>query len=231
MTNYSMYFLLQELRKQSRCKDKQVACIITDMKDNILSVGVNKVNACSSCGETGSKQGCDVVHAEVVAVCNLSKDQMEVKKRAYVSLYPCENCQVGLDNFVEEIIVFGTKHKNCVIDENKIKLVPNLVGELHKINGEQKQLAVITSELAELSIVVQDYFYRRHEREVSVADVLDEIIDVHLMTSILIDIIGKNYDAQVMPKLIEGERQKLTKVASALSDGRIKPGSPYSKSF
>ena len=229
MTNYRMYFLLQELRKQSKCLDKQVACILTDIDDNIISVGVNKVIYCNDCTSTGSKEGCSVIHAEEVAAQNVSDLKVNSIKRAYVSLFPCENCQRILNSYVDEIIVFGEQHKQRVIPASKIKLVPNLIRKLHEMNGEQKQLSVIISELSELIKAITDYFYRRHERDIEVKDLLDEVIDVRLMSSVLMDLLEVNHSVDVIPMINDLESDKLGKVKKALLDGRIKRGSPYSK--
>ncbi len=232
MHNYKMFFLLEELKKQSKCLDKQVACIITDSQDNILSVGYNKVFNCGGCTIDGDKQECEVTHAELIAVENLrSKHLHELQNiKAYLSLYPCPNCQRKLDQVADEIIVFGDKHKECIIDEKKITLVPNLLRELPKINGEEKQLMVIVGEYAEAITKISDFFFRSHEREdESLLKLLDEVFDVRLMTGVFLEIIQTRYDKGVHGKLLQLEEAKLNKCASAIKSGRIKPGSPYSK--
>lgn len=233
MDNYKMFFLLNELKNQSRCKDKQVACVITDIDgEEIVSVGVNNVLSCADCTNPNrcTADVCCVIHAEAMAIQNLNKDT-QGPLRAYVSLYPCASCQKTLDPFVDEIIVFGKQHKDCVINPAKIKLVPNLAEDLLNANGEQKQLAVIISELAEEVKAIADYFYRSGERGTHIEELLDEVVDVKLMNTVLLQLIKDNYDNTVYSKLRVIEDKKLGVVSHALSSGKIKNGSPYDKSL
>lgn len=228
---YKMYTQLNSLRRLSACADKQVACIITDRWDNILSVGINEVHNCVQCHITGSKVGCQVTHAEVAALAKLSPMYLDDARIAYVSLFPCPDCQRHLEHIVDKIVVFGNQHKELVIPKEKIELVPNLALDLWKVNGEQKQLSVIISELAELIKAITDYFYRRQERGTKVEELVDEVIDVEMMIDVLLSILADNYDKEVIFKLSKGKDEKLGKIRSRLQDGTIKRGSPYSNSF
>lgn len=225
--NYAMYFLLSELRRQSVCQDKQVACVITDKEDNILSVGVNTVNECKKCDVGNTNAICDTIHAEEAAIQNLAKHNESFAYRAYISLYPCPVCQRRLDNYVKEIVVFNKQHKPLVIDKEKIIEVGDLAAELSKINGSQKQVSVITGELAELITSMADYFYRRHEREIDVSDILFEIIDVELMIQCLVAILkenGNDYELSIYNLL---KSEKLHRIADKLQSGAIRGGSPF----
>jgi len=228
--NYAMYSLLNELKRQSLCRDKQVACIITDKEDKILSVGINQVINCKRCGIGLATANCESIHAEIVAVKAVNDDIITKCHRAYVSLYPCPNCQRELDRYVEEIIVFNKKHKECVIDENKIKVVGDLAMDLVEVNGKQKQLAVISGELGELITVISDYFYRRHERIITPISLMSEIADTELMIQCLLNILTKDVDSALIDynTLKQG---KLRRVVDKLHSGAIKTGSPFDKSF
>jgi deoxycytidylate deaminase len=229
---YKFFFLLEELKKQAKCLDKQVACIITDAYDNILSIGVNEVVHCGGCTKEGSKATCAVRHAERVAIDNLHPNNIceDETLKAYLSLYPCEKCQTALSHIVSEIYVYGGQHKKKVI-ATPIMCLPNLSLDLPAINGEQKQLAIIQGEQAELVTAISDFFYREHEREDGIDSLLDEIVDSKTQTSILMAILQANYSSSVYADLGEMEQQKLMKVKDNIVSGRIKRGSPYTKSL
>lgn len=230
MMSYKFFFLLEELKKQSKCLDKQVACIITDGQDNILSVGVNQVSLCGGCTKNGSKDNCSVLHAEQVACMNLSKSYSGMKDelKAYLSLYPCESCQKILSEHVSEVLVYGEKHKEKVVDL-PIMITPNLSLALPAVNGEQKQISIVQGEQGELITAISDFFYRSHERDNGLASLLDEIVDSKTQTSVLMAILQKNYSSSVYADLGLMEQSKLSKVLHALQSGRIKHGSPYDK--
>lgn len=226
--NYGMYSLLNELKRQSLCGDKQVACIITDEADHILAIGVNQVENCDICGVGERTKHCLTTHAEIIALSSV-RDRAACY-RAYVSLYPCPKCQVALNPYVEEIIVFNKKHKECVIDERKFKVVGDLAVDLVEVNGEQKQLSVIVGELGELITVVSDYFYRRYERLVPVNSLLSEIADAELMIQCLLSILTKSTD-NALVEYDTVKRAKLRKIRHRLRSGVIKGGSPFNKSL
>ena len=228
--NYAMYSLLNELKRQSLCCDKQVACILTDESDHILSVGVNQVENCARCGIGEKTKHCLSTHAEEVAFNALRDENMPKCYRAYLSLYPCETCQHLLDPYVGEIIVFNKQHKECMIDEDKIIVMGDLAVDLVEVNGIQKQLSVILGEFGELITSMCDYFYRRHERPASLHHLMTEIADAELMIQCLFAILTKEDDgALVLYDPVK--RAKLRKVRHSLSSGVIKGGSPFDKSF
>lgn len=113
------YFLLNQLRLQTKCIDKQVACIITDNKYNILSSGVNTIINCNKNCHDKEKRICNVRHAEVVACNNLNMVRYGVHayKIAFVNLFPCVPCQNYLKvHGVKQIVTYGIKHKEQVFD-------------------------------------------------------------------------------------------------------------------
>jgi deoxycytidylate deaminase len=227
--NYHMYSVLNMLRRTSKCADKQVACIITDMEDNILSVGINQVHVCVNCNITGSKDGCHVTHAEMAALANLHPGHANKKKRAYISLFPCEVCQVALAREVDEIIVYNKQHKKQVIDSSMLKLGYNITAELIERNGEQKQLAVVAGELGELITEISNFFYRRHERTSSFKDLMDEIVDAELMIEVLLELLAGKYEDETLKLLYEHKALKLHKIRQKLQSGAIKTGSLFDK--
>ncbi len=225
--NYAMYSLLNELKRQSLCHDKQVACIITDKKDNILSVGINTVENCAHCNVGEKTKHCLTKHAEMAAIeCLPDRYEMFISRRAYLSLYPCPDCQRALDNYVEEIIVFNNKHKECVIKEDRIKVVGDLAMDLVNVNGVQKQVSVIMGELGELITVMSDYFYRRHERTVTPNSLMSEVIDVELMTQCLLSIL-KEDTSGILVDYNQLKKAKLYRIVHELYTGGIRGGSPF----
>ena len=228
--NYAMYSLLCELKRQSICQDKQVACILTDESDHILSVGINKVINCVKCNIGERTAICHSIHAENIAVTNIRDRNIERCHRAYVSLYPCPECQILLNDFVDEIVVFNKQHKECVIDEDKIQVVGDLAMDLVDVNGDQKQISVIIGELGELITIICDYFYRRHERSASLHHLMTEIADAELMIQCLFAILTKAAE-DALTYYDPVKRAKLRKVWHSLSSGVIKGGSPFDKSF
>ena len=171
-----MHFL-NKLKEQSPCVDKQVACVITDRSYKIISIGVNAVVFCDKNCHDKENRTCETIHAEIIACANLN-DFNHRAKYAYINLFPCPPCQTALSNFVEEIIVFGKKHKDQVFDN--IRLEPDLYSDMLESNGVYKQLSVAQGELAELITAISDYFHR-NDKHTSLANIVDEIIDAEFM--------------------------------------------------
>jgi len=116
-----LFYVMDEMKSLSRCRDKQVVCLIVDETDNIVSMGVNNVIECDrNCGDKVNRK-CSVVHAEVEAVKHLKlitlNNGPKLGLRAYVNLFPCAPCQNVLDQYVEEIVTFGMAHKEWVSDK------------------------------------------------------------------------------------------------------------------
>lgn len=110
-----MYKATNALKFLSKCKDKQVVCIITDNENTILSIGINTIISCDKNCEDHEKRICNVIHAEIMAVLNLNERTRKFAVRAYVNLFPCMECQVALATFVKEIVVFGKQHKKDIV--------------------------------------------------------------------------------------------------------------------
>ena len=123
-----MFVTLNNLKHLSRCIDKQVVCIITDEDYNVLSVGINTIEACDQNCDDKEHRLCVVRHAEVVAVDNLSNLNRQRAARAYVSLFPCAPCQDVLSPLVDEIVTFGMAHKKWTSD--KVVVFPHLTYKL-----------------------------------------------------------------------------------------------------
>ncbi len=108
-----IFHLMNLLKEESECLDKQVVCVITDKDYNILSYGVNKVIACDQQCHDKENRRCETVHAEIVALENCS-DTVALYY-AFVNLFPCAPCQEELSVHVEEIVVAGPKHKDQLV--------------------------------------------------------------------------------------------------------------------
>ncbi len=175
---YNIMHLLNKLKEQSSCIDKQVACIITDANFNILSMGVNKIIECDKDCHDKENRICETIHAEIVACCNMNTLNRIQARTAYTNLFPCVYCQRTLKNWVGEIVVFGPKHKEQ--EFKNIRLERNLYADLLSSNKQAKQLSVVQGELCELVTAISDYFYRP-EKYMSTQDIVDEIIDAELM--------------------------------------------------
>lgn len=118
-----MYFILQQMKMQSKCIDKQVACVLLDADFNIVSQGINEIIICDQNCHNKRDRVCKVIHAEIMAFKNLS-EKIEAEY-AYINLFPCAQCQLTLESLhLKEIVVFGIKHKEQVLDN--IRLIPNM---------------------------------------------------------------------------------------------------------
>ena len=175
---YNIMHLLNKLKEQSACIDKQVACVITDKDHNILSVGINKIINCNKDCYDKENRICETIHAEIMACTNMSTLNRIKAKTAYINLFPCITCQRTLKNWVHEIVVFGPKHKEQ--EFKNIRLERNLYADLLNSNKQAKQLSVAQGELCELVTAISDYFYRP-EKNMDAHDIVDEIIDAELM--------------------------------------------------
>lgn len=194
-----IHYLLHQLKQESQCIDKQVACIITDRSGRIVSHGINRVLHCNKDCHDKENRLCVVNHAEVTAVQNLNKNYItsNSKGKAYLTLFPCAPCQLALEPYVDEIIVFGPKHKDQVF--KNITLKENYIEELIKENGIIKQLSVIQSELGELISSVADFQFRTDKGQ-NVEPVLDEIVDVENQLIALKEILWR-HDKETYNKL------------------------------
>lgn len=170
--------LLNKLKEQSQCIDKQVACIITNKYGSIISVGVNQIIDCDKNCHDKENRICETVHAEIVTCDHMTPLDHTQATTAYLNLFPCVPCQKVLANWVEEIVVFGKQHKNQWF--KNIRLEQNLYQNMLEHNGPDKQLSVAQGELAELITAISDYFYRP-DKKIKITDFLDEILDAEFM--------------------------------------------------
>jgi len=195
-----VYELLQVMRKQSTCLDKQVAaCAVKNGK--IIGLTYNKPT--SKC-----KQQCNTikdcaVHAEVQLPNVFDAD-------VYVSLFPCADCQQWLFNHgVKHIYSFTKPHKKYLA-LNDITLLPDIAKVLLTFNSPDKQKDVIVGEMAELTCEIMNS-KRKDARDTHIDE---EYIDVTLQMHCLENIIShtcsdrtKKYNkllAKFLP-LIEGD--------------------------
>lgn len=175
-----IFHLMNVLKEESQCLDKQVVCIITDKRYSILSYGVNFVDECNQKCDDKENRICNVRHAEAMAIDNLRSGYMPaVVHYAFVNLFPCVSCQeLFKSTGIKEIIVAGPRHKGQIF--KNIRLESDLYKSLLLENGKEKQLSVIQGELAELITMISDYFYRPNKK-IPIKEMVDEIIDVELM--------------------------------------------------
>jgi len=202
---------LNKLKEQSKCVDKQVACIITDKNYNIISTGINQIIECDHNCHDKINRKCFTLHAEIIAMANLRNFNGRAKY-AYLNLFPCVPCQNALLGFIDEIIVFGPKHKDQVFDN--IRLEPNLYEELLNNNGQAKQLSVAQGELCELVTAISDHFYRG-DKGSNITHLLDEIIDAELMLD-QVKLICWKKDSGTFNKLRFLRKKKYEKVLKAV---------------
>ncbi|MEJ2248056.1 MAG: hypothetical protein P8Y70_00165 [Candidatus Lokiarchaeota archaeon] len=206
-----IYNLLEQYKQQSKCVDKQVACILTDEFGNILSYGINEILTCNKNCNDKENRICNVIHAEVNACLRLSDENKDIKKYAFINLFPCKACQEFMTTFynVTKIISFSPKHKEQVF--KNIEIVKNISDELLKQNGEYKQLSIAQGELCELVTTISDFFYRQAVKNIPIENILDEIVDVELMLCQLKKILWK-IDKEVYNRLTKVRNDKYLKL-------------------
>jgi deoxycytidylate deaminase len=199
-----MFFFLEDLKKRSRCIDKQVACIIVDDDYNILASGVNTVLECDKNCHDKERRLCKVRHAEAEAVDRLADRYCTTRldgprhRKAYVSLFPCKACQEIVLPYVDEIVTFGMIHKDWVSGD-KLTVFHHLSYTLLKHNGEEKQRTICAGELAELITAISDVLVRVDKNR-PMEELIDEMIDVEVQTKIL-SIIAHGHDSELYNKL------------------------------
>lgn len=188
-----MFFHLEKLKEQSKCIDKQVACIIADTRGNILAQGVNTVIECDKNCHDKVNRTCKVRHAEVSALVSLraaddEEEHGEIRygkrgRTAYVSLFPCKACQESILPFVDEIVTFGMIHKDWVSGD-RLTVFPHLSYMLMNHNGREIQRTIASGELAELITAISDVF-ARDDKDKNIRDFMDEIYDAEIQLNML----------------------------------------------
>ncbi len=198
-----MYKLLNDLKQHSKCIDKQVACILTNSKYQIISMGVNTILECNKDCHNKENRICCVRHAEISAIYCL--DKYTRPYYAFINLFPCAPCQKALKGAgIKKIISFTPKHKEQVF--KNIEIARNISTELLNNNGQEKQLSVAQGELCELVTSISDYFYR-HDKKMDIKEILDEIVDVELMLNQIKNILWLK-DPETYNKLREIQKDK-----------------------
>ena len=107
------------LAQRSTCLDKQVGCIITNSKNEIIASGYNGAprgwGHCIDTGiclaeQFGSKDFCPSAHAEQNALlqCRVPEQIHTI----YTTLSPCINCIRIINNTSCQRIVFKQEHKH-----------------------------------------------------------------------------------------------------------------------
>jgi tRNA(Arg) A34 adenosine deaminase TadA len=184
-----MFYQLERLKEQSKCIDKQVACVIVDAEYDIIGSGVNTILQCDKNCHDKDHRSCKVYHAEIMAVRSLYSFKMAqtwripTRRKAYTSLFPCKACQEVLLDHVDEIVTFGMIHKDWVAGE-KLTVFHHLPYTLLKHNGAEKQRSIVQGELAELITAISDTF-SRDDKESGVEKLVDEIYDAELQIELL----------------------------------------------
>lgn len=214
-----MYTLLHILKEESQCIDKQVACIIADDQGTVRSYGVNTIIVCNKNCHDKKNRICEVIHAEIKAIEHLcyTGEMIDTPLTAYLSLFPCVPCQKALTSYVNEIRVFGPKHKGQVFDN--IVLMPDYGQELIAYNGKEKQLSIVQGELSELISAIGEYLYRP-EKNVDTWEVMKEIVDVELQLHLLKWILWSD-NHESFNELRETRYNKLYNVFDKLKSGLL----------
>lgn len=190
----TMFKMLEALKEESRCIDKQVACIICNDEGVIVAQGVNTILDCDKNCHDKEKRVCKVVHAEQMAVRTLAVTEEEREaieggriykkhRTAYVSLFPCAACQRAILPYVDEIVTYGMIHKDWVSGD-KLTVFPHMSYTLLNSNGRDGQRVIAAGELAELITAISDVF-QRTDRDAPIEDLLDEIVDVEMQLDML----------------------------------------------
>jgi deoxycytidylate deaminase len=180
-----MFYQLERIKEQSRCIDKQVACVIVDADYNIVASGVNTIIKCDKNCHDKEHRTCEVVHAERMAAESMTPYSTE-GYRAYCSLFPCRACQEALmdeELRIDEIVTFGMIHKDWIAGD-KLTVFHHLPYTLLKHNGEEKQRSIAQGELAELITAISDMF-SRDDKALGVYSLVDEIYDAELQIELL----------------------------------------------
>lgn len=205
MDQQNILYLLNSLREQSECIDKQVACIITDEEDNILSFGWNTIVECNKDCHNKETRICNVVHAEVIAIQNLSYYNKLIAHKAYVSLFPCAPCQVACKKAgIKEIISFTEDHKGQVFDNitfaksvNDELLNRNAVDTNNNLNYTPYHLSCVVSTCRSLK---NDVYLLANEEDFHNSSMLKSIVDMELQLEQLKSILW-SLDPEIYNKL------------------------------
>lgn len=185
MDQQNILYMLNYLREQSECIDKQVSCIITDEDDNIASMGWNQIINCDKNCHDKENRICLTEHAEIIALRAIPENWEIEPYKAYVSLFPCKDCQEMLQlHGIKEIISFTEDHKGSSFPN--ITFAENINYELlnsdpvdtrNKIKHTKYHIQLIESACQEL----KDDMYTLYDfRYVQAPGLLKSIADMEL---------------------------------------------------
>lgn len=125
--------MARAIAKKATCPKRQVGCVITNHKDQVLSIGYNSVpkkeeycidNPCSS-----DMKDCHGLHAEANAI-DLYKSLMHENNdihTIYVTLSPCINCAKLICDTSCQKVIYLEDYKNSdgieLLRKNKIEVI------------------------------------------------------------------------------------------------------------
>ena len=114
------------LSTRATCVKRQVGCVLTDARGNIIGEGYNGVPAGSPhcidtpCGGAGHSIGsdtCQAVHAELNALIRCRcVDKIDT---CYTTVFPCNNCMKTLLNTSCQRIVYEYEHETSEMVREK----------------------------------------------------------------------------------------------------------------
>lgn len=109
-----MFNLALRESKKSKCIDRQVGCVITDIDGNVLGTGCNTVINCNQNCHDKLHRICNVRHGEISALESISPSVKALAHTAYVTLYPCYPCMKALEKAgISCVKVKGFSHKGA----------------------------------------------------------------------------------------------------------------------
>jgi deoxycytidylate deaminase len=115
-----LFAKLEAEKSSSKCKDKQVACLLYDTeRKEVLTIEVNTIITCDEDCDDKEHRICNVIHAEQMALNSMRDSELTNARAnknliAYVNLFPCAPCQRALEHYVQEICAIGPIHKDLV---------------------------------------------------------------------------------------------------------------------
>jgi dCMP deaminase len=101
----TMLDIASVLAVRAMCQKRQVGCVLTDDKNNIVGTGYNgRPRGLANCSiEKPCLGGCDGVHAEINALIQSSGKSI---KFCYTTCAPCWHCVKALVNTDCQVLIF-----------------------------------------------------------------------------------------------------------------------------
>lgn len=176
-------FLLESYASMSLCKDKHVAALSV-VKNTITGISINRCFDCNS----KCDHSCHPRHAEQGL-------NLPTGCTVYINLYPCPDCQIYMrDNFVKEVVVFGTQHKEN-LNILPIRCIDVPFDFLKKYNTEAEQQRVAAGEAAELIAALMDA--QRVDTKEHYPDIHDEMVDMFIQLFLLKEPIRADWEKKI----------------------------------